>query len=34
MIWVNRRGEELEAGAKKPTEDVKDLKSALKLLGI
>jgi 2-haloacid dehalogenase/putative hydrolase of the HAD superfamily len=33
VIWVNRRGEELEPGAKKPTEEVSDLKSALKLLG-
>ena len=33
VIWVNRRGEELEPGAKKPTEEVPDLKSALKLLG-
>jgi 2-haloacid dehalogenase len=33
VIWVNRRGEELEPGAKKPTEEVSDLKGALKLLG-
>ena len=33
-IWVNRRGEELEPGAKKPTEEVSNLKEALKLLGI
>ncbi len=33
-IWVNRRGEELEAGAKKPTEEVSNLKEALKLLGL
>ena len=33
VIWVNRRGEELEAGAKKPTEEVSNLKEALKLLG-
>jgi len=32
VIWVNRRGEDLEPGAKKPTEEVKDLKAALKLL--
>ncbi len=34
VIWVNRHGEELEAGAKKPAEEVPDLKSALKLLGL
>ncbi|MEJ7893918.1 MAG: HAD-IA family hydrolase [Solirubrobacteraceae bacterium] len=33
-IWVNRRGEELEPGAKKPTEEVSNLKEALKLLGL
>ena len=33
VIWVNRHGEELEPGAKKPTEEVSDLKGALKLLG-
>ena len=33
-IWVNRRGEELESGAKKPTEEVPNLKEALKLLGL
>ena len=34
VIWVNRAGETLEAGAKKPTEEVKNLKEALKLLGL
>jgi 2-haloacid dehalogenase/putative hydrolase of the HAD superfamily len=34
VIWVNRHGEELEAGAKKPTEEVATLKDALKLLGL
>ena len=34
VIWVNRKGETLEPGAKKPTEEVKNLKDALKLLGI
>jgi 2-haloacid dehalogenase len=34
VIWVNRHGETLEPGAKKPTEEVKSLKDALKLLGI
>ena len=34
VIWLNRRKEMLEAGAKKPTEEVPDLKSALKLLGL
>ncbi len=33
-IWVNRRGEELESGAKKPTEEVSNLKEALKLIGL
>ncbi len=33
-IWVNRKGEQLEAGAKKPTEEVGNLKEALKLLGL
>jgi 2-haloacid dehalogenase len=33
VIWVNRHGETLESGAKKPTEEVKNLKEALKLLG-
>ena len=34
VIWVNRRGEDLEPGAKKPTEEVKTLKEALELLGL
>jgi len=34
VIHVNRGGEEIEAGAKKPTEEVKNLKEALKLLGL
>ena len=33
-IWVNRKGETLESGAKKPTEEVSNLKEALKLLGL
>jgi 2-haloacid dehalogenase len=33
-IWVNRRGETLEAGAKKPTEEVANIKEALKLIGL
>ena len=33
MIWVNRRKEQLEAGQKKPTEEVKNLLEAAKLLG-
>ena len=33
VIWVNRHGETLESGAKKPTEEVKNIKEALKLLG-
>jgi 2-haloacid dehalogenase/putative hydrolase of the HAD superfamily len=34
VIWVNRHGEQLEPGAKRPTEEVKSLKEALKLLGL
>ena len=34
VIWVNRHGETLEPGAKKPTEEVKTLKDALKLIGL
>ena len=34
VIWVNRRGIELEPGAKKPTEEVKNIKEALELLGL
>jgi len=33
VIWVNRRGEQLEPGQKKPTEEVKNLREAAKLLG-
>jgi 2-haloacid dehalogenase/putative hydrolase of the HAD superfamily len=33
VIWVNRRGEQLESGQKKPTEEVKNLREAAKLLG-
>jgi len=33
VIWVNRRGEQLEPGQKKPTEEVKSLREAAKLLG-
>ena len=33
-IWVNRRKEELPAGAKKPSEEVKTLLEAAKLLGL
>jgi 2-haloacid dehalogenase len=34
VIWVNRYGEQLEQGQKKPTEEVKNLQEAAKLLGI
>jgi 2-haloacid dehalogenase/putative hydrolase of the HAD superfamily len=34
VVWVNRDGEELEAGQKKPTAEVKNLAEAAKLLGI
>jgi 2-haloacid dehalogenase len=34
VIWVNRAGETLESGQKKPTEEVKNLAEAAKLLGI
>jgi 2-haloacid dehalogenase/putative hydrolase of the HAD superfamily len=34
VIWVNRHGEQLEAGQKKPTEEVKTLRDAAKLLGV
>jgi 2-haloacid dehalogenase len=34
VIWVNRTGEELDAGAKRPTEEVKNLAGAAKLLGL
>src|SRR6476661_4123397 len=33
VIWVNRRGREPEPGQKKPTEEVKTLRDAAKLLG-
>ena len=32
VIWVNRKGEKLESGQKKPTEEVKTLRDAAKLL--
>ena len=32
VIWVNRRGEKLESNQKKPTETVKNLREAAKLL--
>jgi len=32
VIWVNRPGERLESGQKKPTEEVKTLRDAAKLL--
>jgi 2-haloacid dehalogenase/putative hydrolase of the HAD superfamily len=34
VIWVNRRGKELAPGQKKPTEEVKTLRDAAKLLGV
>jgi len=34
VIWVNRRGEQLEQGQRKPTEEVKTLREAAKLLGV
>jgi 2-haloacid dehalogenase len=34
VIWVNRRKETLESGQKKPTEEVKNLLEAAKLLGL
>jgi 2-haloacid dehalogenase len=34
VIWINRHGEELEAGQKKPTAEVKNLAEAAKLLGV
>ena len=33
VIWVNRKGEQLEPGQKRPTEEVKTLRDAGKLLG-
>jgi 2-haloacid dehalogenase/putative hydrolase of the HAD superfamily len=34
VIWVNRKGRELGPGEKKPTEEVKTLRDAAKLLGV
>jgi 2-haloacid dehalogenase/putative hydrolase of the HAD superfamily len=34
VVWVNRTGEELPAGAKKPTAEVTSLAEAAKLLGV
>jgi 2-haloacid dehalogenase/putative hydrolase of the HAD superfamily len=34
VIWVNRRGEKLEPSQKRPTEEVKNLRDAAKLLGV
>jgi 2-haloacid dehalogenase/putative hydrolase of the HAD superfamily len=34
VIWVNRHGEELESGQKKPTAEVKTFREAAKLLGL
>ena len=34
VIWINRRKETLEAGMKKPTEEVKTLLEAVRLLGL
>ena len=34
VIWVNRTGRVLEPGQKKPTEEVKTLRDAAKLLGV
>lgn len=34
VIWVNRHGEALEPGQKKPTEEVKTFRDAAKLLGV
>ncbi len=34
VIWVNRHGQKLEQGQKKPTEEVKNLREAAKLLGV
>jgi 2-haloacid dehalogenase len=33
VIWVNRRGHKLEQGQRKPTEQVKNLREAARLLG-
>jgi 2-haloacid dehalogenase len=34
VIWINRHGQKLEASQKKPTEEVKNLREAAKLLGV
>jgi 2-haloacid dehalogenase/putative hydrolase of the HAD superfamily len=34
VIWVNRAGEELEQGQKKPDAEVKNLREAAKLIGV
>jgi 2-haloacid dehalogenase/putative hydrolase of the HAD superfamily len=34
VIWVNRHGEQLENNQKRPTEEVKNLREAAKLLGV
>jgi 2-haloacid dehalogenase len=34
VIWVNRRGQELESGQKKPDAEVKNLREAAKLIGV
>jgi 2-haloacid dehalogenase/putative hydrolase of the HAD superfamily len=34
VIWVNRTGQELESGQKKPDAEVKNLREAAKLIGI
>ena len=34
VIWVNRHGEKLETGQKKPTAEVKTFRDAAKLLGV
>jgi 2-haloacid dehalogenase len=34
VIWVNRHGQKLEQGQRKPTEEVKNLREAAKLLGV
>ena len=34
VIWVNRHGRKLESSEKKPTEEVKNLREAAKLLGV
>jgi len=34
VIWINRHGQKLESSQKKPTEEVKNLREAAKLLGV